>query len=147
MMSDVSVSIDKNEAGLGQSNKIEMPSHLKRAGHFVGRFAFFSIIISLVIALGLLVMSTIPLNSLQQAGQSIMLISNWLGIVRLSFVAILGIYWIEINTWISVRKQWSPAYLEKVLKGKWVSITGLLLIELVFIQRIHQPLIDWMFMS
>ncbi|VAW67439.1 hypothetical protein MNBD_GAMMA08-2089 [hydrothermal vent metagenome] len=139
--------IDDSQPFSDQQSSIHYKSEyskIKKMGRLTFKFASFSVLISVAIVLSLVVLATIPLSSLQLVNEKIITLSAWLSIVRLIFILALAIYWLEVNTWLSKRKQWSDAYLKNVLNGRWIAISGLLFIELVFIQRIHQPLIDWL---
>ncbi len=91
---------------------------------------------------GLLLISLLSLDQLHSMKQGLTTFGAWWIIARLSFIAGLAIYWVEINTWLSHRNQWSAAHLARVIAGRWLAVGVLSVVELFLVQRIHEPLID-----
>lgn len=102
---------------------------------------FAAVLIGLYLV-GVLLMSLLSLDRLHSIKLGLRTFGEWWVIVRLSFIAGLTFYWVEINVWLSQRNGWSEAHLARVVAGRWLMLGLLSFVELFLVQRIHQPLID-----
>lgn len=92
--------------------------------------------------LGQLLVRTISLDEIQRFRQEVRAFDAWWRYVRWTFIAGLFVYWREINTWLAAHNDWSGPHLQRVLDGRWMVLATLAFIELFFVLRIHEPLVD-----
>jgi len=92
---------------------------------------------------GILLMSMITIDTLHQARRALQAFGEWWIVVRVIFVGGLIAWWVPVNTWLARRNGWNEAHLARVLAGRWLTLAVLVFVELILIQRIHQPFTDW----
>jgi len=102
---------------------------------------FFLIAIGLCI-FGMIILSSISINSLQNIQNSINKFDSWFMFIRFSIIITIIAYWGVINTWLATRNDWNDAHLQRILKGRWTALTVLLFIELILVQKIHQIILN-----
>lgn len=124
----------------------EKPDDKSKLGLRILRTAL--IMLGILIALyvvGFLLMNTLTIDQLNHAQQGLHTFGQWWTVVRVAFIAGLTIYWREINVWLACRNQWTEAYLERVLAGRWLMLGTLCFVELFLVQRVHELLTDRLF--
>ncbi len=102
---------------------------------------FAAVLIGLYLV-GVLLMSLLSLDQLHSIKQGLRTFGEWWVIARLGFIAGLAFYWVEINAWLSRHNGWTEAHLARVVAGRWLMLGVLTFVELVLVQRVHQPFVD-----
>ncbi len=120
----------------------DVTTQKRRARRWVIGMMLFSGALIALMLLGQFIVKTFSIDQVQQARQGLRAFGAWWMYVRWAFIAGLIIYWVDINTWLARRKGWSEAHLARVLNGRWFTLGVLLFVEMFFVLRIHEPLID-----
>ncbi len=120
------------------------PGGLRRAGRFTVKLVLILGTVFFLFLLGLSLISSLSLEGLQSVQQHLARVDAPLMWLRLLLIGTLIGFWQPINAWLAQRNAWSQARLERVMKGRWMTLAVLLFVELVLIQRLHEPLIDGM---
>ena len=120
----------------------DVTTQKRRARRWVVGMMLFSGTLIALMLLGQFIARTFSIDQVQQARQALRTFGAWWMYVRWAFIAGLIVYWVDINTWLARRKGWSEAHLARVLDGRWFALGVLTFVELFFVLRIHEPLID-----
>ena len=117
-------------------------SGMKRAGGLLFKLLLLFGGLFLVFVLGLSLFSSLSLEGMQAFRQNLDRLASVMMVVRLAVIAGVIGFWRPLNVWLAMRKDWPQAQLQRVLAGRWLTLGVLLFVELVLIQRLHEPLID-----
>jgi len=109
---------------------------------FMRKALLLSTVLVALYLVSILLMSVVSIDSLYQVKYGLRSFGEWWIYVRVAFVAGLIIWWQPLNTWIARRNAWSEAHLARVLAGRWLTLGTLTFVELILIQRIHEPFTD-----
>jgi hypothetical protein len=114
----------------------------RKLARWIMRFAICAIALVLLYLLGAVLLKSVSLHALQDVRQSLRDASIWFGFVRWAFIALLILYWEPLNRGLARRHHWSDSRLRRILSGRWLALGVLVLVELVFMQRLLESLID-----
>ena len=117
-------------------------SGLKRAGWFLFKILLLFGGLFLALMVGLSLLSSGSTEGLSAFRRTLERVDSVMVFVRLAAIAGVIGFWRPLNGWLAQRKGWSQAHLQRVLDGRWLTLGVLLFVELVLIQRLHEPLID-----
>ena len=93
-------------------------------------------------ALGLLLMTAFDLQGIETLQQSLVRVESVFLWIRLILIVSLIGFWRPLHVGIARRYHWPEDRLVRVLHGRWLALGVLLFVELVLIQRWHEPLIN-----
>lgn len=117
-----------------RSSKAEALQPRRKLTRIAVMFGVFVLSVVVFYILGSVLMSTVSLDSLQHARNTLNAAGHWFAIVRLMFIATLIGFWVPINRWLAGRFIWSDAYLTRILSRRWQALGVLLFVELAFMQ-------------
>jgi hypothetical protein len=117
-------------------------SGIKRAGWFLFKILLLFGGLFLALLIGLSLLSTGSTEGLSAFRHTLERLDSVMVYLRLAAIAGVIGFWRPLNVWLAQRKGWSQAHLQRVLDGRWLTLGVLLFVELVLIQRLHEPLID-----
>jgi hypothetical protein len=117
------------------------PGRLKRAGRFTLKFLLVIGGLFLLMVIGLMLMSAFSLEGIEGFRDRMGHADSYLVYVRLLAIGLLIGFWRPFNIWLAKTRGWPEGQLERVLEGRWMALAILLFVEMILVQRIHEPLI------
>lgn len=96
----------------------------------------------LLLVAGLMLMSAFSLEGIDSFRRRLDRVAEILVYGRLLAIGLLIGFWCPFNSWLAKIRGWTKEQLQRVLGGRWWALVMLLFIELVLVQRIHEPLIE-----
>jgi len=117
------------------------PGGWRKAGRFAFRLLLVGGGLFLLLIVGLMLMSSFTLEGMEGFRRHMERADEVLIYFRLAVIGLLIGFWRPLNVWLARFRQWPEGQLERVLAGRWWALGMLLFIELVLVQRIHEPLI------
>lgn len=117
------------------------PDRLKRAGRFTLKLLLVVGGLFLLMVVGLMLMSAFSLEGIEGFRERMSHADSYLFFVRLLVIGLLIGFWRPFNVWLAKYRRWPEGQLERVLEGRWMALAILLFVELILVQRVHEPLI------
>ncbi len=138
--------MSESDSQYGDEEELPQPQQpaWRRAGQLSFKFMLILGGVFLLFVLGLSLFFSFSLEGLQSAQDRLAQADGVLMWFRLLLIAVLIGFWQPINVWLAQRNAWSPERLQRVLHGRWLTLAVLLFVELVLVQRLHEPFIDGM---
>lgn len=133
--------VGKAVDGDGEAVQARQPSRLKRAGRFTLKLLLVVGGLFLLMVVGLMLMSALSLEGIEGFRERMGHADSYLVFVRLLVIGLLIGFWRSFNVWLAKTRGWPEGQLERVLEGRWMALAILLFVELILVQRIHEPLI------
>lgn len=100
--------------------------------------------IGVITIVGLGLMSSVKMSVFDSISTALWSFNSWFAFIRIAVIMIAIIYWEELNTWLAIRFHWSGERLERTIQGKYFTLFVLGFMELILIQRLHEPVIDFL---
>ncbi len=134
-----------NEAGdSSPADHRGQPSMLRRAGRTAFRMVLILGGLIFLFLLGMLLILLLSLEGMATFQEKLHGLDSALMFVRLLLIGLLIVFWYPLNSWLANRNCWSEQRLQQILAGRWWTLTLLLFIEIILVQRFHETLLDLM---
>ena len=129
----------------GQHREVVQEPSVKRKIIKGGIFTVLTVLALVVITtIGLGLMSSVKVSVFDSISSSLWSFNSWFAFVRITLIMIAIVYWEEMNSWLAIKLHWSEQRLERTIQGKYFTLFVLAFMELILIQRLHEPVIDFL---